>query len=324
MSEEIDHFILTLNSEDGVHKNTIISYKYDIDQFNNFIKKKKKTFKSIIKKDILNFLQSLKLKKVKNKTKSRKIFALKRFYKFLMSEGIIKNNPMEKIDIPKSEDTLSITLSADQIKKILEFVSKKTNDYIDIRANLIIELLYSTGIRVSELISIKTNNIDLKKKNILIDPPEKGKSRKERIVFFGEQTKEVIEKYLEFRKTYFKEKDSPWLFPSNNTNDFLTRRRVLQIMHNLADKIKIDKNLMHPHSFRHAFGNHLLNSGADIRVVQKLLGHSSIITTQKYTEHRDKLIETIENFHPLNKNNENIVWYLYIVLIFICLKKKEF
>jgi len=307
MSEEINHFILTLNSEDGVHKNTIISYKYDINQFNNFIKKKKKTFKSVIKKDILDFLESLKLKNVKNKTKSRKIFALKRFYRFLISERIIKNNPMEKIDIPKSEDTLSITLSADQIEKILKFVSKKTNNYIDIRSNLIIELLYSTGIRVSELISIKINNIDLERKKILIDPPEKGKSRKERMTFFGEQTKEVIEKYLEFRKIYFKKKDNPWLFPSKNTNDFLTRRRVLQIMHNLADKIKIDKNLMHPHSFRHAFGNHLLNSGADIRVVQKLLGHSSIITTQKYTEHRDKLIETIENSHPLNKNNENIV-----------------
>ena len=307
MSEEINLFILTLNSEDGVHKNTIISYKYDINQFNNFIKKKKKSFKSIIKKDILDFLESLKLKNVKNKTKSRKIFALKRFYRFLISERIIKNNPMEKIDIPKSEDTLSITLSADQIEKILKFVSKKTNRYIDIRSNLIIELLYSTGIRVSELISIKINNIDLERKKILIDPPEKGKSRKERMTFFGEQTKEVIEKYLEFRKIYFKKKDSPWLFPSKNTNDFLTRRRVLQIMHNLADKIQIDKNLMHPHSFRHAFGNHLLNSGADIRVVQKLLGHSSIITTQKYTEHRDKLIETIENFHPLNKNNENIV-----------------
>ncbi len=303
MSEEINHFILNLNSEDGIHKNTIISYRYDINQFNNFIKKKKKTFKSIIKQDITNFLQSLKLKNVKNKTKSRKIFALKRFYKFLVSEGIIKNNPMEKIDIPKSEDTLSITLSTDQIKKILKFVSKKTSNYQEIRSNLIIELLYSTGIRVSELISIKTNNIDLKKKKILIDPPEKGKSRKERIVFFGEQTKKVIEKYLDYRKIFFKEKDSPWLFPSNNVNDFLTRRRVLQILHNLADKIKIDKSLMHPHSFRHAFGNHLLNSGADIRVVQKLLGHSSIITTQKYTEHRDKLIETIENFHPLNKNN---------------------
>ncbi len=307
MSEEINHFILTLNSEDGIHKNTIISYRYDINQFNNFIKKKKKTFKSIIKQDITNFLQSLKLKNVKNKTKSRKIFALKRFYKFLVSEGTIKNNPMEKIDIPKSEDTLSITLSTDQIKKILKFVSKKTSNYQEIRSNLIIELLYSTGIRVSELISIKTNNIDLKKKKILIDPPEKGKSRKERIVFFGEQAKKVIEKYLDYRKIFFKEKDSPWLFPSNNVNDFLTRRRVLQILHNLADKIKIDKSLMHPHSFRHAFGNHLLNSGADIRVVQKLLGHSSIITTQKYTEHRDKLIETIENFHPLNKNNENIV-----------------
>ena len=108
-------------------------------------------------------------------------------------------------------------------------------------------------------------------------------------------------------KIHFKLKDSPWLFPSNNTDSFLTRRRVLQILHKLADKINIDKSLMHPHSFRHAFGNHLLNSGADIRVVQKLLGHSSIITTQKYTEHREKLIETIENFHPLNKNNENIV-----------------
>ena len=131
---------------------------------------------------------------------------------------------MEKIDIPKAEDTLSITLTADQIEKILNFVSKKTNNYIDIRSNLIIELLYSTGVRVSELISIKTNNIDLQKKKILIDPPEKGKSRKERIVFFAEQTKEVIEKYLEFRKIYFKEKDSPWLFPSNNTNDFLTNK----------------------------------------------------------------------------------------------------
>ena len=307
MSNEINHFIQTLDSEDGVHKNTIISYKYDINQFGNFIKRRKKSFKSIIKKDIIDFLNSLKQKKVKNKTKSRKIFALKRFYKFLISEKIIKNNPIEKIDIPKSEDTLSIILSVNQIEKILKHVSTKNNNYIDLRSNLIIELLYSTGIRVSELISIKTNNIDLIKKTILIDPPEKGKSRKERVVFFGDQTKKVIEKYLEYRKIYFKKKDSPWLFPSNNTNEFLTRRRVLQIMHNLADILKIDKKLMHPHSFRHAFGNHLLNSGADIRVVQKLLGHSSIITTQKYTEHRAKLIETIENFHPLNKNNEKIV-----------------
>ena len=307
MSNEINHFIQTLDSEDGVHKNTIISYKYDINQFGNFIKRRKKSFKSIIKKDIIDFLNSLKQKKVKNKTKSRKIFALKRFYKFLISEKIIKNNPIEKIDIPKSEDTLSIILSVNQIEKILKHVSTKNNNYIDLRSNLIIELLYSTGIRVSELISIKTNNIDLIKKTILIDPPEKGKSRKERVVFFGDQTKKVIEKYLEYRKIYFKKKDSPWLFPSNNTNEFLTRRRVLQIMHNLADILKIDKKLMHPHSFRHAFGNHLLNSGADIRVVQKLLGHSSIITTQKYTEHREKLIETIENFYPLNKNNEKIV-----------------
>ena len=307
MIEEINSFTQTLDSEDGVHKNTIISYKYDLNQFNFFLKRKNKSFKSILKKDIIDFLESLKSKKVKNKTKSRKIFALKRFFKFLVSEKIITNNPMEKIDIPKSEDTLSITLTSDQIKQILEFVSKKTNNYLDIRSNLIIELLYSTGIRVSELISIKINNVDLRKKNILIDPPEKGKTRIERIVFFGEQTKNVIEKYLEFKKIYFKDKDTPWLFPSNNTNNFLTRRRVLQILHKLAYKIKIDKNLMHPHSFRHAFGNHLLNSGADIRVVQKLLGHSSIITTQKYTEHRDKLIETIENSHPLNKNSENIV-----------------
>ena len=161
-----------------------------------FIKKKKKSFKSIIKKDILDFLESLKLKNLKNKTKSRKIFALKRFYRFLISERIIKNNPMEKIDTPKSEDTLSITLSVDQIEKILKFVSKKTNNYIDIRSNLIIELLCSTGIRVSELISIKANEVDLKNNSILIDPPELignaiigKKNRKARFVFFGKSTK---------------------------------------------------------------------------------------------------------------------------------------
>ena len=316
MSEEINHldlFIQTLNSEDGVHKNTIINYRYDINQFNNFIKRRKKTFKSIKKDDVRDFLNSLKSKKAKNKTKSRKIFALKRFYRYLLSERIIQNNPIETIELPKSENTLSITLSVDQIEKILKFVSKKTNDYADIRSNLIIEILYSTGIRVSELISIKTNEIDLKNKTIRINPPEQvgnailgKKSGKERIVFFGDQTKQVIENYLEFREIYLKQKDSPWLFPSNKPEVCLTRRRVLQIMHNLADKIKIDKNLMHPHSFRHAFGNHLLNSGADIRVVQQLLGHSSIMTTQKYTEHREKLIETIENSHPLNKNSENI------------------
>tara|TARA_B100000029_G_scaffold511885_1_gene607076 strand:+ start:8267 stop:9190 length:924 start_codon:yes stop_codon:yes gene_type:complete len=307
MLEELKKFTLTLYSEDGVHKNTIISYKYDINQFNNFIKKRNKSFKSVSKKDVISFLETLSSKKLKNKSKSRKIFALKKFFKYLISAKIITKNPMDNIDTPKSEDTLSVTLNAEQIKKVLNFVSNKINNYLDIRSNLIVELLYSTGIRVSELISIKTNNINLKNNSILIDPPEKGKSRKERIVFFGKQTLDVLEKYLEFRKIYFKHKDTPWLFPSINTDNYLTRRRVLQILHKLADKINIDKSLMHPHSFRHAFGNHLLNSGADIRVVQKLLGHQSIITTQKYTEHREKLIETIENFHPLSKNNENIV-----------------
>ena len=316
MSQEINNFVQTLNSEDGVHRNTINSYKYDINQFNNFIKKKKKSFKVVKKKDILNFLQSLKLKKLKNKTKNRKIFALKRFYKFLVSERFIKQNPVDKVDALKSEYTLSITLTSDQIQKILKYVSKKNKNYFDIRSNLIIELLCSTGIRVSELISIKTNEIDLRNKTIRINPPEQignailgKKSGKERIVFFGESTKKVIENYLEIREIFLKQRknDSPWLFPSNKPEVCLTRRRVLQITHNLADKIKIDKNLMHPHSFRHAFGNHLLNSGADIRVVQKLLGHESIITTQKYTEHRDKIFEIIEKHHPLNKNNENIV-----------------
>ena len=224
-----------------------------------------------------------------------------------MSEKIVSENPMEMIDTPKAEDTLSITLSIEQIKKILNVISKSTDNYKNLRSYLIIELLYATGIRVSELISIKMNNIDLKKSTILIDPPEKGKTRIERIVFFGQQTKDILEKYLEYRRIEHENKDTPWLFPSNSSDGFLTRRRVLQIMHELANKVNVEKNLMHPHSFRHAFGNHLLTSGADIRVVQKLLGHSSITTTQKYTEHRDKLIETIENFHPLNKNNKNIV-----------------
>ena len=316
MSQEINNFVQTLNSEDGVHRNTINSYKYDINQFNNFIKKKKKSFKVVKKEDILDFLESLKLKKLKNKTKNRKIFALKRFYKFLVSERFIKKNPVDKVDALKSEYTLSITLTSDQIQKILKYVSKKNKNYRDIRSNLIIELLCSTGIRVSELISIKTNEIDLRNKTIRINPPEQignailgKKSGKERIVFFGESTKKVIENYLEIREIFLKQRknDSPWLFPSNKPEVCLTRRRILQIMHDLADKIKIDKTLMHPHSFRQSFGNYLLDNGADIKIVQKLLGHSSILTTQNYTKDRDKIFEIIEKHHPLNKNNENIV-----------------
>jgi len=308
MLQEVNNFLNTLISEGGAHNNTISSYKYDINQFKHFLIKKKKTFTEIKKIDILNFLEYLKLEKKKNKTIARKIYALRSFYKFLLSEKLISQNPMEKIETPRSEDTLPITLSTKQITKILDTVSQNIDNYKDLRSYLIIELLYATGVRVSELISIKLNNIDLNKSTILIDPPLKGKSRIERIVFFGSQTKFVLEKYLEYRKIEFsKTDDSPWLFPSNGIEGYLTRRRVLQILQELANKVKIDKESMHPHAFRHAFGNHLLTSGADIRVVQKLLGHSSITTTQKYTAHRDKLIETIENFHPLSKNNENIV-----------------
>ena len=308
MLQEINNFLHTLNSEEGAHDNTISSYKYDINQFKHFLIKKKKSFKETKVTDIEDFLEYLKLEKKMNKTIARKIFALKSFYKFLLSEKLISQNPMEKIETPKPEFTVPKTLSVEEIKKILETVSKKNDDYKNLRTYLIVELLYATGARVSELISIKLNNIDLNNSTILVEPPQKGKTRIERIVFFGSQTKFVLEKYLEFRKIEFtKTDDTPWLFPSNSSDGYLTRRRVLQILHALANKIKIEKNLMHPHSFRHAFGNHLLTSGADIRVVQKLLGHASITTTQKYTEHRDKLIETIENFHPLSKNNENIV-----------------
>ena len=320
MSQEINNFIQTLNSEDGVHRNTINSYKYDINQFNNFIKKKKKSFKLIIRKDILDFLESLKLKKLKNKTKNRKIFALKRFYKFLISERFIKKNPMEKIDALKSEYTLSKKLNTHQIEKILKYVSKKNKNYFDIRSNLIIELLCSTGIRVSELISIKANEVDLKNNSILIDPPELvgnaiigKKNRKSRFVFFGESTKKVIEHYLEYREIFLEQRknDSPWLFPSNKPEVCLTRRRILQIMQDLADKIKIDKSLMHPHSFRLSFGNYLLDNGADIKIVQKLLGHSSILTTQTYTNDRDKTFEIIEKHHPLSKNDRELIEKLH-------------
>ena len=308
MTTEISNFLYSLKSEDGVHSNTIESYKYDILQFKKFLLKKKREITQINKKEILDFLEYLKLKKVKNRTKKRKLFALKRFYKYLVSEELIVSNPLENINMPKSEDTMSLTLTIEQINKILKTVSKDANGYKKLRSYLIIELLYATGIRVSELISIKINNIDVNKNTILIDPPEKGKTRTDRLVFFGEQTKFVLEKYLEYRRIEFNNKDdSPWLFPSNSSDGFLTRRRVLQLLQELANKVNIEKNLMHPHSFRHAFGNHLLTSGADIRVVQKLLGHTSIITTQKYTEHRDKLLETIENFHPLSKNNENTI-----------------
>ena len=189
MLQDINNFLHTLNSEDGAHNNTILSYKYDINQFRDFLIKKKITFTKIKKIDVLNFLEYLKLKKVMNKTKARKIYALKRFYKFLLSEKLISSNPLDKIDIPKSEETLSITLSIEQINKILNTVSKNIDNYKNLRSYLIIELLYATGIRVSELISIKLNNIDLNKNTILIDPPEKGKSRSERIVLFCKTNK---------------------------------------------------------------------------------------------------------------------------------------
>ena len=292
----INDFINYLLNVRNYSENTIINYKIDLDEYYKYIKFNNIEILEIKYENINPFLATLyNIKHYSKSSVSRKISTLRSFYKYLYDNELIDKNPFLFISLPKKEKKLPRFVNYEDLDLILN--SPDLNTDIGVRDRLILELLYGTGIRVSELCNIKIDDIDLKNKTIRII----GKGNKERIVLYGEYCENILEKYINInRKNLLKDKDHSILIVSNNGSN-ISVSTVQKILSNILKKVSIKKNIT-PHVFRHTFATHLLNEGCDILTVKELLGHSSLDTTQIYTHvSNEKLRQVYLDTHPRAK-----------------------
>ena len=289
INECIEKFVEYLIIDKKYSENTVKSYKNDLKKFKNYFKNT--NINNISERHIKNYLKKLKDDNNDNKTINHNISTLRSFYKFLLIEKTIKNNPMEYIEMPKTKKTLPKTLSIEEIDKLLDI--NLTDDF-SYRNKAMIELMYSSGLRVSELINVKIHDIDTSNCIIRI----MGKGKKERIVPLGDYAINYINIYLKsHRINLIKKEINDYLF-LNNHGKHLTRQGFFKILKQLAKEKNI-KTDFSPHTLRHSFATHLLNGGADLRSIQEMLGHSDISTTQIYTHvSKEELKENYNNFHP--------------------------
>tara|TARA_B100000989_G_scaffold292309_1_gene268019 strand:+ start:1257 stop:2183 length:927 start_codon:yes stop_codon:yes gene_type:complete len=292
---QIEKFIEFLVAQKNLSKNTCSSYLIDLNQFNKF-------FSGILlselkEKDIKLFIIHL-AKNYSTATHARKLSTLKQFYFFLIEEEMCNSNPILNFDFPKPKINLPKILTENEVNSLIDYCIHD-NSPNGLRLTAMLEILYSTGIRVSELVSIKLSSFDENFTSILI----RGKGGKERIVPLTESAQKSVHTFLSARKNFLpKKEENGYLFPSNSKFKHITRNRFFQILKNLSSKVNISPERLSPHVIRHSFATHLLERGVDLRTIQSSLGHSDISTTQIYTHVKtNKLREIIEKRHPLKK-----------------------
>lgn len=272
MKKNLNDFYEYLISK-NYSNNTISSYKKDLEQFYAYCKDK--NINDIDYEFIRSYLFFLYDKKYTSKSISRHISSLKSFFKYLMQNEIIKTNPLVLISNPKVEKKLPNYLNYKDLETILNIPDR--NDILGLRNALILELLYSCGVRVSELVNIKLSDIDYNNNRIYI----LGKGNKERIVLYGKVCSELLHDYINKSRNILIKKDNDYLL-LNKFGNKITDRAIRMIIDDIIKKSSL-KLKVSPHTFRHTFATHLLNEGADLKIVQELLGHENISTTGIYT-----------------------------------------
>jgi integrase/recombinase XerD len=295
----LENFLEVLASEKGLAVNTRISYKNDILQFLVFLEKNKKKISEITPIDIEKFTSKFTTQGLEKSTISRKMSALSHFFIFLLEENIIKSNPIHELDLPKQIKKLPKILSVDQVEKLINS-SREDQSVNGIRLNTMIEILYATGIRVSELVEMKLSATYAEKNFLLIQ----GKGNKERLVPISKNTEDRIKDYLKIRNEFINnDTESKWLFPSKQSSKgHITRQRFNQLLQTLCERVNLNNIRISPHKLRHAFATHLLANGVDLRSLQQMLGHADISTTQIYTHVlKDRLKKLVSDNHPLSK-----------------------
>ncbi|MFN3396791.1 MAG: tyrosine recombinase XerC [Thermodesulfovibrionales bacterium] len=287
MKEYIDKFIKYLEIERGFSLHTLRAYKKDLEIFSEFVESQPEKIEPI---DVRGFIAE-QINSGLNKTSAgRRLAAVRSFFRFLHREGYIKSNPAKVVSTPKRPKMLPKFLTVDDVFSLIE--KPEGIGFMVARDKAILELLYSSGIRVSELSGLDMGDIDLREGLVKV----KGKGRKERIVPVGSKAIEAIRSYLVERMLLKKREKALFL---NRNGSRLTERSIRRIVVKYARMVLIDGRIG-PHTLRHTFATHLLQAGADLRTIQELLGHSSLSTTQKYT-HLDvtHLMEVYDKTHPL-------------------------
>ena len=287
-----EQFLFFLKSEQNVSPHTLRSYTKDLVDFLTFADKRPKEIDNL---DIRSFLASLHHSNLKKSSISRQLATIRSFFKFLHREGYVKNNPAKLVSSPKVPKNLPRFLSIDEVFYLME--TPQGDTFKPTRDKAILELLYSSGLRVSELTSLDMSDLDIKESLLRA----KGKGRKERILPIGIKAMEALQNYLPERMLLKRKTAAIFL---NNRGGRLTQRSVRRILLYYSRMINIDGDLS-PHTLRHTFATHLLHEGADLRSIQELLGHSSLSTTQRYT-HVDigHLTEVYDKAHPLAKEKK--------------------
>lgn len=282
----ISDFKNYLELERNYSNNTSLSYVKDVTLFSDFIKK---DLLLVDKKDIEKYIRSL---NKSSKTISHVISSLKSFYNYYMRMGNINSNPTDEIDRPKIEKKIPEFLTLEEVSSLLNF---KVNNEFEARNKAILELLYSSGLRISELTSLELSNIDLDECLVRV----MGKGSKERIVPLGDYAIEALKEYIYFYRPMLNKNNSSYIF-LNSRGGILSRQFIFKVIKEECIKKGIRKNVS-PHTLRHTFATHLLKNGADLRIIQELLGHENLSTTQIYTHlTNDKLKHDYEDYFPRN------------------------
>ena len=288
----IDSFLDSLWLEQGLSKSTLDAYRSDLKLLNVWAKNRELRLDEISRPDLLEFIAFKAEQGSSARSSARMLSSLRRFYTYLMQQEIISTNPTDKISMPKIGRSLPVLLTENEVLQLIK--APNTKKPLGFRDRVMLELLYATGLRVSELVKLEANQLNLNQGYLRV----MGKGDKERLVPMGKTAKRWMKNYLNGPiQEILNDRQSDCLFPTR-TSTSISRQAFWQIIKKYAMKVGISAKLS-PHSLRHAFATHLINHGADLRVVQMLLGHSDLSTTQIYThiaQHRLKDLH--EKHHP--------------------------
>jgi integrase/recombinase XerD len=295
----IENFKTYLTLEKNLSKNSVDAYINDITKLTTFFREKNMEVapEVVVLQHLKDFVAWINDAGTSPRTQARVISGIKAFFKYLLLEEIIEKNPTALLEAPKIGRKLPDTLTTEEIDILVKAVDM--NKAEGQRNRAILETLYSCGLRVSELIDLRVSNLHFRMGFIKIH----GKGNKERLIPIGKKAKKEIKIYLKsFRGKLNIDKESEDILFLNRRGRKLSRVMIFTIIKNLSKKVGLKKNVS-PHTFRHSFASHLVEGGADLRAVQEMLGHESILTTEIYTHlDREYLKETIKNFHPRSKD----------------------
>lgn len=295
-------FLTALSAERGASGNTLDNYQRDLQNYVQFLSKQNTTVQYCTTDHIRAYLHSTNCTRLKQTSLARRLSAIRQLHRFMMAEGERHDNPTLPLESPKKPKPLPKILTVEQVDILLDTAHQNTSEQGK-RLTCLLEMLYATGLRITELITLHMTAVHGAKtgKNSWI--AVKGKGNKERMVHLSVFARDALLEYLDVRLHFHPPKnrgESPYLFPANSTKGHLTRQTVGQQLKKLAITAGIPPDQVSPHVLRHAFASHMLAGGADLRVVQTLLGHTHITTTQVYTHIADKqLIDTVQSSHPL-------------------------